>query len=134
MIKTKSVWSPIDRELDGLRVLVTRFRGRGLPKERYDIWMPNLGPSEELLRTVQSGTIPWAKFSTRYRDELFDDGAIDKRNPTIKNHGQKFTLRLLNKLAAGVPVTLMCLCPEDQPHCHRHILEKVLQHRDLVPK
>jgi len=38
LIKTKSVLSPIDRKNDGFRVLVTRFRGRGLPKERYDIW------------------------------------------------------------------------------------------------
>ena len=34
---------------DGLRVLVTRFRGRGMPKSRYDLWLPRLGPSEKLL-------------------------------------------------------------------------------------
>ncbi len=134
MIKTKSVWSPIDREHDGLRVLVARFRGRGLPKERYDIWMPNLGPSEELLRSVQSGKITWAEFSKRYRDELFEEGSIDKRNRTIKNHGQKFTLRLLNELAAGAPVTLMCHCSEDQLQCHRHRLQEVLRRRDLAAK
>jgi len=37
VIRTKSVYSPIDRRRDGLRVLVTRFRGRGLPKNRYDM-------------------------------------------------------------------------------------------------
>ena len=50
MIKTKSVRSPIERGKDGLRILVTRFRGRRLPVSRYDVWMANLGPSEELLR------------------------------------------------------------------------------------
>lgn len=125
MIKTKSVWSPIDRKWDGLRVLVTRFRGRGLPKERCDIWLPNLGPSEELLHKFQSGKIPWAEFRKRYRDELFEGGSIDKRNRTIKNHGQKFTLRLLNELAAHAPVTLMCHCSEDQRQCHRHVLQEV---------
>lgn len=48
-------------------------------------------------------------------------------NRTIKNYGQKFTLRLLQELAKRRPVTLMCHCPEDQPHCHRHILEAILE-------
>jgi hypothetical protein len=29
MIRTKSVYSPIDRQRDGLRILTTRIRGRG---------------------------------------------------------------------------------------------------------
>ncbi len=55
MIRTKSVWSPIDQKKDGLRVLAARFRGRGLPAGRYDVWMPSLGPSETLLRRLQAG-------------------------------------------------------------------------------
>ena len=35
MIKTKCVDSPITPRQDGLRILVTRFRGHGLPKSRY---------------------------------------------------------------------------------------------------
>jgi len=31
MIRTKSVFSPIDRKKDGLRIQATRFRGRGMP-------------------------------------------------------------------------------------------------------
>jgi uncharacterized protein YeaO (DUF488 family) len=125
-LKTKSVHSPISRE-DGLRILAARIRGRGLPKDRYDVWMANLGPSEKLLRDFQSGTITWATFSNRYRQELFEGGSIDKRNRTIKNHGQKFTLRLLQKLAEKNQVTLMCHCAETEPHCHRHLLAKILQ-------
>ncbi|MEA3142448.1 MAG: hypothetical protein QOK23_4617 [Gammaproteobacteria bacterium] len=49
MIRTKSVYSPIDHKKDGLRILVTRIRGRGLKKSRYHEWMANLGPSEKLL-------------------------------------------------------------------------------------
>jgi uncharacterized protein YeaO (DUF488 family) len=134
MIRTKSVWSPINRKRDGLRVLVSRFRGRGMPSGRYDIWMPNLGPSEALLRSRQTGKISWAVFGKRYRDELFEDGLIDKRNQTIKNHGQKFTLRLLNRLAKGRPVTLMCHCAEDEPDCHRHLLKEVLRRSELAAK
>jgi uncharacterized protein YeaO (DUF488 family) len=94
--------------------------------DRYDIWMPNLGPSEELLRSFQSGAIGWADFKRRYRDELFEDAAVDARNRTIKNHGQKFTLRLLQEIARRGPVTVMCHCAEDEEHCHRHVLKGIL--------
>lgn len=125
MIRTKSVYSPIDR--DRCAYLVTRFRGRGLPTNRYGVWMPNLGPSERLLRSGQAGKITWAEFSQLYRAELFENGSIDKRNRTIKNHGQKFTLRMLKVLAKRGPVTLLCHCAEDQKQCHRHLLAKVLR-------
>jgi uncharacterized protein YeaO (DUF488 family) len=126
MLRTKSVWSPIDRQKDGLRILATRFRGRGMPKGRYDVWMPSLGPSERLLRSVATGQRSWAMFAREYRSELFMDGPIDSRSRTIKNHGQKFTLRLLKRLARSRAVTLMCHCAEDEEQCHRHLLRAVI--------
>ena len=130
MLKTKSVWTTIDRNNDGFRLLVTRFRGRGMPASRYDVWMPSLGPSELLLRQMQSGKISWTQFARRYRDELFLDGPIDRRSRSIKNHGQKFTLRLIKRLARRGNVTLLCHCAEDQMQCHRHVLRAlVLSHR-----
>jgi len=127
MIKTKSVFSPIEPRQDGLRILATRFRGRGMPISRCDVWMANLGPSEALLRAMLTGRITWLEFGRRYRAELFEGGSIDRRNRTIKNHGQKFTLRLLQKLAKRQTITLMCQCAEAEPHCHRHILQSILQ-------
>ena len=91
MIRTKSVKSPIDRKRDGLRILATRFRGRYMPVSRYDVWMPNLAPSEALMRSALGGLITWSQFSRKYQAELREDGSIDKRNRVIKNHGQKFT-------------------------------------------
>jgi uncharacterized protein YeaO (DUF488 family) len=126
MIKTKSVFSPIEPSKDGLRILVARFRGRGMSTTRYHVWMANLGPSEALLRSVQTGKITWAEFGRRYREELFESDALDRRNRTIKNHGQKFTLRLLQELAKRQTVTVMCHCAENESHCHRHILQKIL--------
>src|SRR3954464_274014 len=123
-IKTKCVHSPYDAAKDGFRILATRFRGRGLPKDRYDAWVPNLGPSETLLRNIQAGRIRWSEFERRYGKELLEAAPIDRRNPTIKNHGQKFTLRLLQALSMRMPVTLLCHCAEDEPHCHRHILAR----------
>lgn len=127
MLRTKSVHSPIEPETDGLRILVARLRGRGSAKDRYDVWMANLGPSEKLLREIQSGKISWAEFRRSYRDELLAGGTIDGRNRTIKNHGQKFTLRLLQHLARSQTVTLLCHCGEDETHCHRHLLKAILE-------
>ena len=126
MVRTKSVHTAIEREVDGLRILAARGRGRGLPKDRYDVWMANLGPSEELRDAILSGKISWAEYSRRYLQELHEDGGVDERNRNIKNHGQKFTLRLLQHLASTQTVTLLCHCAEDEPHCHRHLLKKVL--------
>ena len=125
-LKVKSVYSPIDRSRDGLRLLVTRVRGRGLSGTRYDEWLANLGPSEVLLHSIQHGKLSWAAFRRQYTKELFLDGPIDKRSRNIKNHGQKFTLRLIKTLARKGNVTLMCHCDEDQKNCHRHVLRRLI--------
>lgn len=125
MLKTKSVHSPIEKE-DGLRLLVARFRGRGMPTDRYDVWMANLGPSEALLKDVLAEKITWREFLKSYREELFAPAVFDANNATIKNHGQKFTLRLIAKLAEQQNVTLLCHCAEDATQCHRFELAKLI--------
>jgi len=131
-IETKSVRAPIARETDGLRILAARFRGRGLPKERYDIGMANLGPSESLLRDFRQGGITWRAFERAYREEMFEAGGADERNRTIKNRGQKFTLRLLQHLGRSEDITLLCHCAESERHCHRFTLQRLLA-RSLWP-
>jgi uncharacterized protein YeaO (DUF488 family) len=125
MITTKSVRTPREAKKDGLRILVSRFRGH-LPSGRYDLWMPNLGPSETLLAGFQAGRIAWRDFAKRYEAEIFGARAPEPDNRTIKNHGQKFTLRLLQELGRRGQVTLLCHCAEDEPHCHRHALQRIL--------
>ena len=125
MLKTKSVFTAV-AENDGMRILATRFRGRGMSPALYDVWMPSLGPSERLLKAVQSGTITWAAFTRDFKKELFLDAPIDARNRTIKNHGQKFTLRLLALLAAREDITLLCHCAREEAHCHRHVLARLI--------
>jgi uncharacterized protein YeaO (DUF488 family) len=126
MLKTKSVSSPINKKEDGLRLLVTRFRGRRMPASRYDVWIPSLGPSERLLRSFQGGKAPWKAFRRKYEAEVLSSGPADAGNRTIKNHGQKFLLRLIKFLARAGNVTLMCHCAEDQQQCHRHVLQKLI--------
>lgn len=93
---------------------------------RYDVWMPSLGPSERILKATQGGRMTWAAFEREFTRELFMDGKVDARSKTIKNHGQKFTLRLIKRLATKGHVTLMCHCDEDAEHCHRHVLRKLI--------
>lgn len=125
MLRTKCVYSKIEAR-DGLRVLATRVRGRGLPKRRYDVWMANLGPSEQLLAKFRAEKITWAVFKRRYKVELLSSSEVDRHSKNIKNKGQKFTLRLLKRLSHQQHVTLLCHCEEDQDRCHRHVLEALI--------
>jgi uncharacterized protein YeaO (DUF488 family) len=100
-----------------------------MPSTRYDVWMASLGPSERLLKSVLEDRIAWPRFLRDYRRELFMGGPVDRRSRTIKNHGQKFTLRLIKQLARRGPVTLMCHCAEGETHCHRHELRRLIESR-----
>ena len=122
MIKVKSVSEPKHKD-DGLRILATRYRGRGMKKTRYDVWMANLGPSEKLLK---GGSDDWRDWRKQYREEILGNDFTEKKNPLIRNGGQKFTLRLIKKLAKKQNVTLMCHCSEGVERCHRFLL------RDLI--
>lgn len=117
----------MDHEQDGLRILATRYTIRGCPRSRYDVWMPNLAPSEPLLKDWLARRITWEEFSGRYKSEMFEEAPMDQVNKRIKNHGQKFTLRLLKQLAQDRPVTLLCSCAEDEAHCHRHLLKRLIE-------
>jgi len=98
-----------------------------MPATRHDVWMPSLGPTERTLRSFLAERMTWAHFVREYRRELVMDGRIDSRSRTIKNHGQKFTLRLLKKMAQKGNVTVMCHCAEDQLRCHRHLLKQAIE-------
>jgi len=125
MIKTKSVYDPKKKD-DGLRILATRFRGRGLPKDRCDIWMANLAPSERLLNRWWNYKIGWGGFTRAYRKELKESLSSDANNRRIKNYGQKWTLRLVQLLGRKGPVTLMCHCGNNEPNCHLRVLKRIL--------
>ena len=98
-----------------------------MPADRFDVWMANLGPSEELRDAILAAKISWAEYSRRYFKELLEPGGVDARNERIKNLGQKFTLRLLQHLAKKQTITLLCHCAEDERHCHRHLLKALLE-------
>lgn len=123
MLKVKSVYEPKGKD-DGLRILATRYRGRGMKSSRYDVWMACLGPSEVLLK---GGAENWRSWGKQFRQEMLgEDVKEKKKNPVIRNAGQKFTLRLIKRLAKKQNITLMCHCDKDAEKCHRFLL------RDLI--
>lgn len=127
MIHTKSAAEVTARQ-DGLRLYVTRYWPRGHGREECDEWLPNLAPSEKLLRAFQSGQITWPDFQKRYRNEMLK-GLADETgaNPRMKNVGQKYVIRLLKRLAEQQTVTLICSCPPEEAQCHRHVLKKLIE-------
>jgi uncharacterized protein YeaO (DUF488 family) len=66
-------------EGEGLRIGTVRRPPRGVPKDEfasrkfYDVWLPELAPSEELLKLGQAaagGDDGWRTFVRRYRAEM----------------------------------------------------------------
>ena len=117
-LKTKRWDDPVEPD-DGFRLLVTRYRPRGLSKEgeTWVHWDPSLAPSKELHRAVypKSGApIPWPQYRRRYLDE-------QRRNkPTIQD--------LARRVRSGETITLLCssACVRES-RCHRSILRELIE-------
>ena len=126
-IRTKSTddsWA----EGDGIRIFVTRYWPRGHGREECDEWMPNLAPSQRLLRDFQDGAISWARFRIRYRIQMLKGyGSEEGENPRMRDSGQKYVLRFLKFIAETRRVTLLCTCPPDQDRCHRILLKDLIE-------
>ncbi len=106
---------------EGLRIGTVRRPPRGVPKREfasrdfYDVWLPDLAPSEELLkraRAVESDR-DWAAFVRRYRAEMKPKGRI---------------LDLLAALSHRTSFSVGCYC-EDEARCHRSVLRELLETR-----
>jgi uncharacterized protein YeaO (DUF488 family) len=118
-IRTKRWDDPIEPG-DGHRLLVTRYRPRGLSKadETWDAWNPNLGPSKQLHASVYGKRglmqIPWTGYRAAYLREMIAQCA------TISDLAQ----RVLN----GEQITLLCssACTRES-RCHRSVLKALIE-------
>jgi uncharacterized protein YeaO (DUF488 family) len=128
MIKTKSTEDPISSR-DGLRLFVTRYWPRGHRREECDEWVPSLAPSETLLHRFQSAEITWKQFEREYKNEMLKGyGDETGRNERMRNSGQRYFLRAIKMVAARhQTITLICSCPSEERHCHRHLLQALLE-------
>jgi uncharacterized protein YeaO (DUF488 family) len=108
---------------EGTRIGTVRRPPRGVPKaefaarDYYDVWLPNLAPSAELMAQGRAAADAreWAAFAKAYRKEMAQPDAA----------------RLLDTLAAlshTGDFAVGCYC-EDEAHCHRGILRELLAER-----
>lgn len=118
-------WCDPKRRGDGLRILICRYRPRGLPKakETWDIWLPDLGPSRELHAAYygkQGPPIGWEEYAERYRKE------IAERPPEVQEQIET----LVELLREGKTITLLCSSAcTDESRCHRSLLREILERR-----
>lgn len=108
---------------EGMRLGTVRRPPRGVPKAEfasrdfYDVWLPELAPSEELLtqgRTADDER-SWRAFVRRYRAEM---SAVDRRH----------LLDLLAALSRQTDLAVGCYCA-DEARCHRSVLRELLAER-----
>jgi uncharacterized protein YeaO (DUF488 family) len=110
-------------EGEGLRVGTVRRPPRGVPKSEYaskdiyDVWLPNLSPSEELLKEAQAAEddASWSRFKRKFRAEM------NRPEPSK-------ILDLLAALSHQTNFSVGCYCKEEN-RCHRSILRELLQER-----
>jgi len=108
---------------EGLRVGTVRRPPRGVPKEEfsrrdfYDVWLPNLAPSAELMAQGRAAADDkaWAAFRRKYQAEM--------NHPDASR-----VLDLLAALSHQTALAVGCYC-EDERRCHRSVLRELLQQR-----
>lgn len=71
MIKLKRIYERPE-VTDGLRILADRLWPRGVRRStaNVDIWLKEVGPSDELRKWFAHEEKKWPKFKERYKDEL----------------------------------------------------------------
>jgi uncharacterized protein YeaO (DUF488 family) len=105
-----------------LRLGTVRRPPRGVPKAEhsrfYDLWLPELAPSEELLHAAHAADLDgpaWRRFARRYRAEM-------ARPPASR------LLDLLAALSTRTELAVGCYCA-DESRCHRSLLADLLRER-----
>lgn len=118
-VRVVRLGSPRARD-EGLRLGTVRRLPRGVPKSEYakrdwfDLWLPDLAPSEPLVQLALKSETPaaWRTFVRRYRAEM-------KRPPAAR------LLSLLAALSRTTALSVGCYCA-DESHCHRSVLRELL--------
>jgi uncharacterized protein YeaO (DUF488 family) len=108
---------------EGLRIGTVRRPPRGVPKSEYasrdwyDIWFPNLAPSQEIVKLAQAARTEreWTTFVRKYRLEMSDPE-------------KSRILDLLAALSQDADFSVGCYCA-DESRCHRSVLRALLVER-----
>lgn len=108
---------------EGLRLGTVRRPPRGVPKARfaaldfYDVWLPNLSPSQALVTAAQHADDDrsWKAFERKFRAEMNKPDAAR-------------VLDMLAALSHQTNFSLGCYC-ENENRCHRSVLRQLLDER-----
>jgi uncharacterized protein YeaO (DUF488 family) len=108
---------------EGLRIGTVRRPPRGVPKAEfatrdfYDVWLPNLAPSEALMKQGQAAEsdAQWKAFARGYAKEM-------------KEPDRAHLLDTLAALSAHASFAVGCYC-ENEARCHRSLLRGLLAER-----
>ena len=108
---------------EGLRIGTVRRPPRGVPKGEfaarnfYDVWLPQLAPSAELVKVALGAKSEraWNGFVKAYRREMSEPDAAR-------------LLELLAAMSKSAAFSVGCYC-EDETRCHRSILRALLRER-----
>ena len=109
---------------EGMRIGTVRRPPRGVPKEEfasrdfYDVWLPELAPSAELVAQAQAAESDreWAAFVRAYRREMSRPEA-------------RHLTDLLAALSHRTDLAVGCYC-EDESRCHRSVLRELFVNAD----
>lgn len=76
-LKIKRVYDKPEK-VDGTRILVDRVWPRGMTKEKasVELWLKDIGPSNELRKWFAHDPVKWKEFQKRYAAELKKNEAI----------------------------------------------------------
>jgi uncharacterized protein YeaO (DUF488 family) len=114
---------------EGPRLGTVRRPPRGVPRSEfasrdfYDVWLPALSPSAELVAEALQAAADhderaWARFVKRFRGEM-------------KQPDASHLLDLLAVLSRSSDFALGCYC-EDEARCHRSVLRELLAEREAA--
>jgi uncharacterized protein YeaO (DUF488 family) len=110
---------------EGVRLGTVRRPPRGVRRERlaaddwYDVWLPNLAPTQELMNAYHvSPSTSWNMFAGKFRAEM-------------KRPDASHLLDVLAALSHSTNFAIGCYC-EDESHCHRGILRSLLVEREAA--
>lgn len=116
--RTVQIGSPRQPD-EGIRIGAVRFLPRGIQKKDYgkldlfDLWLPILAPSRELLRKFRDSNMSFGSFSQRYRKEMKETDA-------------RQVIQLIVEMASKMPISLGCYC-KVEAQCHRSILSAIVR-------
>ena len=108
---------------EGPRIGTVRRPPRGVPKSEYasqnwyDVWLPNLAPTPELLKLGRAAESEkdWTAFVRKYRAEMADPE-------------KSRIIDLLAVLSHDANFSVGCYC-ENEARCHRSVLRELLAKR-----